>query len=56
MVGQLGLFEEAKVTVPEPEPMTTVRVSSRVAQIPLRKRRREATRRLAGLSPYAFKG
>jgi len=37
MTTQLGLFEEAKVSVAEPEPMTTVRVGSRVAQIPLRK-------------------
>ena len=46
MAGQLGLFEEAKVTVAEPEPMTKVRVGSRVAQIPLRKKRREALKRL----------
>jgi len=46
MPGQLGLFEEAKVTVEEPEPMTKVRVGSRVAQIPLRKKRREALKRL----------
>ena len=46
MAGQLGLFEETKVTVEEPEPMTTVRVGSRVAQIPLRKKRREALKRL----------
>ena len=49
MAGQLGLFEEAKVTVAEPEPMTTVRVGSRVAQIPLRKKRREALKRLMGI-------
>ena len=46
MVGQIGLFEEAKVKVEEPEPMTTVRVGSRVAQIPLRKKRREAIKKL----------
>jgi len=46
MTTQLGLFEEAKVSVAEPEPMTTVRVGSRVAQIPLRKRRRQALERL----------
>jgi len=46
MTTQLGLFEEAKVEVGEPEPMTPVRVGSRVAQIPLHKRRREACNRL----------
>jgi len=46
MAGQLDLFGEAKVAVAEPEPMTTVRVGSRVAQIPLRKKRREAINRL----------
>jgi len=42
----LDLFGEAKVSVAEPEPMTTVRVGSRVAQIPLRKKRREALTKL----------
>ncbi len=42
----LSLFEEAGVTVAEPEPMTPVRVGSRVAQIPLHKKRREACNRL----------
>ena len=46
MTTQLGLFEEAKVEVGQPEPMTTVRVGSRVAQIPLHKKRREACNRL----------
>ncbi len=46
MAGQLNLFEEAKVALAEPEPMTTVRIGSRVAQIPLRKKRREALKRL----------
>ena len=46
MTTQMGLFEEAKVSVAEPEPMTPVRVGSRVAQIPLRKKRREALTRL----------
>ncbi len=46
MAGQLNLFEEAKVTLAEPEPMTPVRIGSRVAQIPLRKKRREAIKRL----------
>jgi len=49
MTDQLDLFGEAKVSVAEPEPMTTVRVGSRVAQIPLRKRRREACARLMEL-------
>jgi hypothetical protein len=44
MGGQLDLFEEVKLE--EPEPMTTVRVGNRVAQIPLRKKRREAITRL----------
>jgi len=46
MTTQLDLFSEAKVNVVEPEPMTTVRVGSRVAQIPLHKKRREACNRL----------
>lgn len=46
MTGQLGLFEEANVAVAEPEPMTPVRVGSRVAQIPLHRKRREACNRL----------
>lgn len=46
MTTQLDLFGEAKVSVAEPEPMTTVRVGSRVAQIPLHKKRREACNRL----------
>ena len=41
---QISLFEGVKLE--EPEPMTPVRVGSRVAQIPLRKRRREAIKRL----------
>jgi len=44
MAGQIGLFDEVRLE--EPEPMTTVRVGSRVAQIPLRKKRREAIKRL----------
>lgn len=43
---QLDLFGEAKVTVEEPEPMTTVKVGHREAQIPLRRKRREALDRL----------
>ena len=49
MTTQLDLFGEAKVEVGQPEPMTTVRVGSRVAQIPLHKRRREACNRLMGI-------
>lgn len=44
MGGQLDLFEEVKLE--ESEPLTTVRVGSRVAQIPLHKMRREAISRL----------
>ena len=46
MTDQLDLFGEAKVAVADPEPMTEVRVGSRVAQIPLHKKRREACYRL----------
>ena len=46
MTPQLDLFGEAKVSVVEPDPMTPVRVGSRVIQIPLRKKRREACNRL----------
>ena len=46
MTTQLDLFGEAKVTVAEPEPMTPVRVGSRVVQIPLRRKRREALAKL----------
>ena len=44
MTTQLDFFEGVKIA--EPEPMTTVRVGSRAAQIPLRKKRREACNRL----------
>ncbi len=44
MAGQIGLFDEVKLE--EPEPTTSVRIGSRVAQIPLRKKRREAIKRL----------
>ena len=40
MTGQLSLFEGVKVE--EPEPMTEVKLGRRSAQIPLRKKRREA--------------
>ncbi len=49
MTTQMGLFEEAGVKVAEPEPMTPVRVGSRIAQIPLHKRRREACNKLMGI-------
>jgi len=41
---QLDLFEEVKIA--EPEPMTEVRLGKHSAQIPLRKKRREALTRL----------
>jgi hypothetical protein len=44
MVGQLDLFEEVKLETPEQT--TAVRVGNRVAQIPLRRKRREAITRL----------
>ena len=44
MAGQIGLFDGVKLE--EPEPMTTVRVGNRVAQIPLRRKRRKALTRL----------
>ena len=46
MTTQLDLFNEAKVSVAEPETMTPVRVGSRVAQIPLHRNRREAITKL----------
>ena len=42
--GQMGLFDGVKLA--EPEPTTTVRLGWKAAQIPLRKKRREATKRL----------
>jgi hypothetical protein len=44
MVGQLDLFDGVKLA--EPEPTTTVSLGHKTAQIPLRRQRREATRRL----------
>ncbi len=44
-----SMFEEADIEVTEPDPMTTVRVGSRVAQIPLHKRRRDACNKLMGI-------
>ena len=46
MTTQLDLFGEAKVEVAQPEPMTEVRLGHRSVRIPLRKKRREAIRRL----------
>jgi len=46
MATQLGLFGEAKVEVKQPEPRTRVRVGTRIAQVPLRKKRREALEKL----------
>ncbi len=43
---QMNLFQEAKVEVTKPEPKTTVRVGSRIAEIPLRKKRKEAMEKL----------
>jgi len=42
----MSLFEQAGVEVAEPEPTTELRVGTRVVQIPLRKKRREACKRL----------
>ena len=44
MTGQIDLFEGVKLA--EPEPLTTVRLGRKTAQIPLRKQRREAIKRL----------
>jgi len=44
MVGQLDLFDGVKLA--EPEPTTTVRLGRKTVQIPLRKKRKEATKRL----------
>ena len=44
MTSQLGLFEGVKIA--EPEPSTTVRLGRKTVQIPLRKKRREATKHL----------
>jgi len=43
---QLDLFQEAKVEIEKPEPMTEVRLGKRSAQIPLRRQRRAALARL----------
>jgi hypothetical protein len=44
MTGQLGLFEGVKLD--EPEPNTAVRLGRKTVQIPLRKKRRVAIKRL----------
>jgi len=44
MLDQLGMFDEVKLA--EPEPKTAVRLGHRSAQVPLRKKRREACDRL----------
>ena len=46
MSTQMSLFQEARVEVSKPEPKTRVQVGSRIAEIPLRKRRREALQKL----------
>ena len=46
MTTQLGLFGKAEVEGKQPEPRTRVQVGTRIAQVPLRKRRREALQRL----------
>ncbi len=46
MSTQMSLFQEAKVEVSKPEPKTRVQVGSRIAEIPLHKRRREALQKL----------
>ena len=46
MTTQLDLFGEAKVVVGEPEPMTEVRLGRHSVRIPLRKKRREACKRI----------
>src|SRR4030042_744123 len=42
--GQMDLFDGVKLA--EPEPTSTVRLGRKAAQIPLRKKRREAIKRL----------
>ena len=46
MTTQMSLLEETDVELTKPDPMTTVQVGSRIAQIPLHKRRRETCNRL----------
>ena len=46
MTTQLDLFQEAKVEIEKPEPMTEVRLGHHSARVPLRKQRRAAMARL----------
>jgi len=46
MSAQLSMFEVAKVEDRKPEPLTTVRLGRKATQIPLRKQRRVAIKRL----------
>jgi hypothetical protein len=46
VTAQLDLFQEAKVEIEKPEPMTEVRLGHRSARVPLRKQRKEALARL----------
>jgi hypothetical protein len=46
---QMSLFEKTEVGPEKPEPRTTVRVGNRVAEVPLRKRRREALQKLMAI-------
>ena len=46
MTTQLGLFEKAEVEGKQPDPRTRVQVGTRIAQVPLRRKRREALQRL----------
>ena len=43
---QLDLFQEARVEIEKPEPMTEVRLGHRSARVPLRKQRRAALAKL----------
>ena len=49
MSTQMSLFEKAEVKLEKPEPRTMVRVGTRVAEIPLRKRRKEALQKLMAI-------
>ena len=46
MTPTLDLFQEARVEIEKPEPMTEVRLGRRSARVPLRKQRRAALARL----------
>ena len=49
MTTQLDLFNEARVEIEKPEPMTTVRLGKREARVPLRKQRGEAIAHLMAI-------